>query len=115
MQTNIEQTGHDDTNSLRQQARSDIAQLKERATDGIDQATTSVGRSLERGGDAVDGAARATTDGLKRAGRYMQRSDPGTMAHDFADLARKHPGATLCVGFGLGVLAGRILRPRATP
>jgi len=114
MQTNIEKTNQEDSGTLRERARSDIQDLKERASSRLDQATTSVGRGVERAGDAVDNATHTAADGVKRAGRYMQESDPATMADDFVELARKHPGATLCVGIGLGLLAGRVFRPRTT-
>lgn len=104
-------TDHDST-SLREQGRERFVAAKHRAGEGLDQATTALGRGMERMGEAVQSAAVSATVPMQRAGRYMQDSKPGAMGQDFLGMVRRNPGTTLLIGMGLGLLLGRALSPR---
>jgi hypothetical protein len=98
-----------------QMARTGLQKLERgttRARDGIDAATTRVGRSVVSAGEAVESAGRSAGQKLVSAGQYMQDSDPTTMRNDIMEVFRRHPGATLGVGIAAGVAIGYLLTPR---
>lgn len=80
------------------------------ATEYVDTATTSVGRGMESAASAIAQRVDSAADGVARAGRYLQQSDPEAMGRDITDWVREHPGVSLGVGFGIGLLIGRALK-----
>ena len=83
-----------------------------RARDGIDAATTRVGRSVVSAGEAVESAGHSAGQKLVSAGHYLQDADPTTMRRDIIEVLRRHPGATLGVGVAAGVAIGYLIAPR---
>ncbi len=47
---------------------------------------------------------------LQRIGNYVSSQDRDVMRRDLENRIREHPGIGLAVGFGLGVLLGRMVR-----
>jgi len=55
-------------------------------------------------------AAEAVAGGLETGGHYLQEHDLSAMGDDVSRLVRQHPLPSLLVVFGLGFLAGSVLR-----
>ena len=98
-----------DSVSWQQQGQQRVADAKQRAEAGLDQATSALGRQMERIGDAVQNATVTATGPIQRAGRYMQASDPETIGQDFVGLMRNNPKTTFFVGMGMGFVVARLL------
>lgn len=108
-ETELPITSRRDLATMTENGRERLQEARSRASEGIDDATTSMGRSVERFGGAIETAGQNTATSVKRAGRYMQESTPATMGSDISVLMGRHPGATLAVGIGLGLVVGRML------
>lgn len=59
-------------------------------------------------GDVAESAARA----LERSGDYLRQSDVETVRSDLETVIRDHPIQSLAVGFGVGFMIARTMRPR---
>ncbi|NTW97043.1 MAG: apolipoprotein A1/A4/E family protein [Oscillochloris sp.] len=103
------------------QVRQRAEEAGREATDRVDSAMTSTGDRLhdaartirERApngqvGEVADKAAAA----LEHGGDYLRRSDVGDVRSDLETIVRKHPIQSLAVGFGVGFMVARSLRPR---
>lgn len=78
--------------------------------DALDGAVSSVGRGVDRAGKMIEGTGKSAGASVRSAGRYMQAADPATMRADFMATLGRHPGTTLAIGIGAGLLLGRIFQ-----
>ena len=75
----------------------------------VDTASTTLGRGMETAAEAVAHRVDSAAGGVASAGRYLQRSNTEDLGHDLTDWVRNHPGVSLGVGFGIGLLIGRAI------
>ena len=102
----------DSASALAERGKEHVADVRERAVEGIDHATTRLGSGVARLGSTIEAAGKSTGASVQKAGHYLQEKNPAAMREDFMETLRQHPGATLAVGVGLGVLFARAFRGR---
>ena len=100
------------TRDLAQSGKERATEVANRAGEALNSATTTVGRSMERAGAAIKAAGDGAGTSIGDTGRYLQSADLRTMRSDLMTLCSRHPGATLAVGIGAGLLLAQILTPR---
>jgi ElaB/YqjD/DUF883 family membrane-anchored ribosome-binding protein len=104
-----------------EQVRHRAEEAGHEAADRVDSAMTSTGDKLHDAArtlrerapegqvkEVAEGAARA----LERSGDYLRRADVDTVRSDLETIVREHPIEALAVGFGVGFLIARSMRPR---
>jgi ElaB/YqjD/DUF883 family membrane-anchored ribosome-binding protein len=95
-------------------------ELGHEAREATDGAIASVGKGMSNLAGSVRehapaegmlGSAATTVAGqLEASGKYLQQHGVGEMADDLTRMVRKNPVPSLLVAFGVGFLAGSLLR-----
>ena len=47
---------------------------------------------------------------LRRISAYLSNRDVATMRHDLEKRIREHPGASVTIGFGVGLIIGKLIK-----
>jgi hypothetical protein len=101
---------------LMDKARESISAAGDRvdaATHAVGEQMTSVAESM-RGAMSRQGVIGTATEKvagtLESGGRYLQEEGVGGIVDDITELIRRNPLPALCLGFGLGFIAARMLR-----
>lgn len=47
---------------------------------------------------------------LRRISAYLSDRDVATMRHDLEKRIREHPGASIAIGFGIGLIIGKLIK-----
>lgn len=92
---------------LVERGKQQVADLGDRTVEQIDQATTRLGDGVAQVGTAIKSTGRSTGASIQEVGQYLQQKDPASMKDDLMQVVRRHPGATLALGMGLGALLTR--------
>jgi ElaB/YqjD/DUF883 family membrane-anchored ribosome-binding protein len=104
-----------------EQVKDKAAEVGHEAAARVDSAMTSTGDKMTdaarmlrekapsgQAGDVAQGAARA----LERGGEYLRSNDVEGVRSDLETLVREHPIQALAIGFGVGFMVARSMRPR---
>lgn len=104
-----------------EQVKDKASEVSHEAAARVDSAMTSTGDKLTDAarklretapsgqvGDVAQGAARA----LERSGEYLRNNDVVGVRSDLETLVRDHPIQALAIGFGIGFMVARSMRPR---
>ncbi len=51
-----------------------------------------------------------TLNVLRRISAYLSDRDVATMRHDLEKRIREHPGASIAIGFGVGLIIGKLIK-----
>lgn len=82
--------------------------IKERSSEYVDNATTSMGRALQNAAQGLSQRADSARDSLDRAGQYLQQGRPEDFGRDLTTWVRNNPGPAIAAGMGVGFLLGRL-------
>jgi ElaB/YqjD/DUF883 family membrane-anchored ribosome-binding protein len=118
----------DRTADVRDRIQDTADQVRQRAEDTSHAAADRADAAMRTTGDRLHDAARTirerapsgqvgevadkAADALDHGGDYLRRSDVGDVRSDLETIVREHPIQSLAVGFGVGFLIARSLRPR---
>jgi ElaB/YqjD/DUF883 family membrane-anchored ribosome-binding protein len=118
----------DRASDVRDQIQDTAEQVRQRAEDASHEAADRVDSAMTSTGDRLHDAARTirerapsgqvgevadkAAEALERSGDYLRRSDVGDVRSDLETIVREHPIQSLAVGFGVGFMIARSLRPR---
>jgi ElaB/YqjD/DUF883 family membrane-anchored ribosome-binding protein len=104
-----------------EQVRDKAQEVGHEAAARVDSAMSTTGEKLSdaartlrqnapsgQAGDVAQGAARA----LERGGEYLRTNDVESVRGDLETLVREHPIQALAIGFGVGFMVARSMRPR---
>jgi ElaB/YqjD/DUF883 family membrane-anchored ribosome-binding protein len=92
-----------------EKAREKAREAASQAASYADDAKSTVGRTMEQAASGLSETTHGATDSVARAGRYLQESDAKALGRDIGQWMRAHPGYSLGIGIGCGVLIGRAL------
>lgn len=118
----------DKAEQVRDKAQEGVEQVRQRAQEAsheaaarVDSAMSTTGEKLSdaarklrenapsgQAGEVAQGAARA----LERSGDYLRNNDIAGVRSDLESLVREHPIQALAIGFGVGYMVARSMRPR---
>jgi ElaB/YqjD/DUF883 family membrane-anchored ribosome-binding protein len=131
MRQHAEEAGHeaaDRASDVRDQVQDTAEQIRQRAEDASHEAADRVDSAMTTTGDRLHDAARTIRErapsgqvgevadkaaaALEQGGNYLRRSDVGDVRSDLETIVREHPIQSLAVGFGVGFMIARSLRPR---
>ena len=90
------------------------SELGERATEKVGGVTGALGERLDRAGSYIEDRRGSgfMSDKLHSAGRYLQETDPRSMARSLDSAICAHPYRGILIGLGLGWVVGRFLSSR---
>lgn len=131
MRQRAEEAGHqaaDQAREARDRAQETADNLRRRAEDTGRQAGERADSAINTAGDRMHDAARTirerapggqvgdvasqAADALDRGGDYLRSKDVNSMRGDLETIVREHPIQSLAVGFGVGFMIARSMRPR---
>jgi ElaB/YqjD/DUF883 family membrane-anchored ribosome-binding protein len=84
-----------------------IEEVRQGAADSLESAADTVRAKAEHGLDAIDNMAQGAAQRLDATAKMVRDCSPaGSLRH----FVRENPGAAVCVGVAVGLLAGLSLR-----
>lgn len=123
-------TGQNDSQSIKQTGEAILEQVKDKATNVIDEQKTNLTSGLSSVADSIRKVGENLRDseeenrvgqmtaqysdqlakGIERVTRYVENSDLRDIAHDVETFARRQPALFIGGAFVLGLLAARFLK-----
>jgi hypothetical protein len=109
-----EKTPRDDDRAMVARAKEYTEGVATHAGHAVDTASSAVGRGVDKAGAFMESTGKSAGGSVRSAGHYLQRANSATMRADLMATLGRHPGATLALGIGAGLLIGRLYRaPRS--